>query len=61
MAGNNFVASIDIGTEKIALLAADIEDDEAILELLHIIFAPLMELKKAHYFLLILLQEYLQI
>ena len=26
MAGNNFVASIDIGTEKIALLAADIED-----------------------------------
>jgi cell division protein FtsA len=26
MAGNNFVASIDIGTEKIALLAADIEE-----------------------------------
>jgi len=26
MAGSNFVASIDIGTEKIALLAADIED-----------------------------------
>ena len=26
MAGNNFVASIDIGSEKIALLAADIED-----------------------------------
>ena len=26
MAGNNFVASIDIGTERIALLAADIED-----------------------------------
>jgi cell division protein FtsA len=26
MAGNNFVASIDIGTEKIALLAADTED-----------------------------------
>jgi cell division protein FtsA len=27
MAGNHFVASIDIGTDKIALLAADIEDD----------------------------------
>ena len=26
MAGNNFLASIDIGSEKIALLAADIED-----------------------------------
>jgi len=26
MAGNNFVASIDIGSEKVALLAADIED-----------------------------------
>tara|TARA_B100000787_G_scaffold163715_1_gene145648 strand:+ start:221 stop:1441 length:1221 start_codon:yes stop_codon:yes gene_type:complete len=27
MASNHFVASIDIGTDKIALLAADIEDD----------------------------------
>ena len=26
MAGNHFVASIDIGSEKIALLAADVED-----------------------------------
>ena len=28
MAGNHFVASIDIGTEKIALLVAEREDDD---------------------------------
>ena len=28
MAGNHFVASIDIGTEKIALLVAEKDDDD---------------------------------
>jgi len=45
MAGNNFVASIDIGSEKIALLAADIEDNGRLRIIAHN-FCPSVGVKK---------------
>ena len=38
MPSNNYIASLDIGTDKIALLIADIEDDDRLSIVAHIIF-----------------------